>query len=61
MSELELCPTCKKGKFRATEEGIRTRELVYDYCGQKRSMQVLMNRYSWFKLFQNLTIFLLMY
>ncbi len=50
MSELELCPTCKKGKFRATEEdGIgdksdpkfrelsSTRELVCDYCGQKRS------------------------
>ena len=55
MSELELCPTCKKGKFRVkfrvSEEGISTRELVYDYCGQKRSMQVLMNRYSWFKLF----------
>lgn len=51
MSELELCPTCKKGKLRATEEGISTRELVYDYCYQKRSMQVSMNRYSWFKLF----------
>jgi hypothetical protein len=49
MSELELCPTWKKGKFRATEEG--TRELVYDYYGQKRSMHVLMNRYSWFKVF----------
>ena len=34
MSELELCPTCKKGKFRATEEG-KSRELVCDYCGQK--------------------------
>ena len=51
MSELELCPTCKKGKFRVTEEGISTRELVCGYCGQNRSMQVLMNRYSWFKLF----------
>jgi DNA-directed RNA polymerase subunit RPC12/RpoP len=51
MSELELCPTCKKGKFRVTEEAISTRELVCGYCGQKRSMQVLMNRYSWFKLF----------
>jgi hypothetical protein len=37
MFELELCPTCKKGKFRATEEGISTRGLVSDYCGQKRS------------------------
>jgi hypothetical protein len=35
MSELELCPTCKKGKFRATEDN--TTELVCDYCGQKRS------------------------
>jgi hypothetical protein len=35
MSELELCPTCKKGKFRTTEDN--TRELVCDYCGQKRS------------------------
>lgn len=51
MSELKLCPTCKKGKFRVREEGISTRELVCDYCGQKRSMHVLMNRYSWFKLF----------
>ncbi len=31
MSELELCPTCKKGKFRATEEGSSTRELICDY------------------------------
>ena len=37
MSELELCPTCKKGKLRTTEEAISTRELVCDYCGQKRS------------------------
>jgi DNA-directed RNA polymerase subunit RPC12/RpoP len=37
MSELELCPTCKKGKFRATEEVSSTRELVCDYCGQKCS------------------------
>jgi hypothetical protein len=37
MSELELCPTCKKGKFRATEEISGTRELVCDYCGQKCS------------------------
>jgi len=37
MSELELCPTCKKGKFIATEEYSSTRELVCDYCGQKRS------------------------
>jgi len=50
MSELELCPTCKKGKFRATgEDSIggenesafrelsNTREWVCDYCGQKRS------------------------
>ena len=36
MSELELCPICKKGKFRATEES-NTRELVCDYCGEKRS------------------------
>ena len=36
MSELELCPTCKKGKFRA-KEGSNTRELVCDYCGQKCS------------------------
>ena len=36
MSELELCPTCKKGKFRATEVD-STRELVCDYCGQKHS------------------------
>ena len=35
MSELELCPTCKKGKFRATEEV--SGELVCDYCGEKRS------------------------
>ncbi|HJU58509.1 MAG TPA: hypothetical protein VJ583_02065 [Nitrososphaeraceae archaeon] len=35
MSELELCPTCKKGKFRATEEA--SGELVCDYCGEKRS------------------------
>ncbi|HYY70844.1 MAG TPA: hypothetical protein VE595_00405 [Nitrososphaeraceae archaeon] len=47
---MELCPTCKKGKFRATgevsvgdesESAFRelsnTRELVCDYCGQKRS------------------------
>jgi hypothetical protein len=37
MSELELCPTCKKGKFRTTEEISNTRELICDYCGQKRS------------------------
>jgi hypothetical protein len=37
MSELELCLTCKKEKFRATEECNSTRELVCDYCGQKRS------------------------
>jgi hypothetical protein len=49
MSELELCPTCKKGKFRATEVNVdgesessfkelsSVRELVCDYCGQKRS------------------------
>jgi hypothetical protein len=37
MSELELCPTCKKGKFRATEEVSSSRELVCDYCGQKCS------------------------
>jgi len=50
MSELELCPTCKKGKFRATgevsvgdesesvfRELSSTRKLVCDYCGQKRS------------------------
>jgi hypothetical protein len=37
MSELELCPTCKKGMFRATEEHSSNRELVCDYCGQKRS------------------------
>ena len=36
MSELELCPTCKKGKFRATEVS-KTRELVCNYCGQKCS------------------------
>ena len=36
MSELELCSTCKKGKFRAKEEG-NTRELVCDYCGQECS------------------------
>ena len=35
LSELELCPTCKKGKLRTTEED--TGELVYDYCGQKCS------------------------
>jgi len=35
LSELELCPTCKKGKLRTTEEG--TGELVCDYCGQKCS------------------------
>ena len=40
MSELELCPTCKKGKFRATEES-NTRELVCDYCGQKCSEEGL--------------------
>ena len=33
MSELELCPTCKKGKFRETENN--TNELVCDYCGEK--------------------------
>jgi predicted MarR family transcription regulator len=37
MSELELCPTCKKGKFRATEEVTSVGELVCDYCGQIRS------------------------
>ena len=37
MSELELCPTYMKGKFRATEEVSGTRELVCDYCGQKCS------------------------
>ncbi len=37
MSELELCPTCKKGKFRATEEVTSAGELICDYCGQKRS------------------------
>ena len=49
MSELELCPTCKKGKFRATEVNVdgesessfkelsSVRELVCDYWGQKRS------------------------
>ena len=36
MSELELCPTCKKGKFRATEVS-KTSELVCDYFGQKCS------------------------
>ena len=35
LSELELCPICKKGKLRTTEEDIG--ELVYDYCGQKCS------------------------
>ena len=37
MSELELCPTYMKGKFRATEEVSGTRELVRDYWGQKCS------------------------
>jgi uncharacterized Zn finger protein (UPF0148 family) len=44
MSELELCPTCKKGKFRAAEEVNSTGELVCDYCGQKRS-DVGLNEY----------------
>jgi hypothetical protein len=57
MSELELCPTRKKGKFRATgevsvdsesDEPFRelssVRELVCDYCGQKRS-NVGLNEY----------------
>ena len=34
MSELELCPTCKKGKWAAEEN---SREPVCDYCGQKCS------------------------
>jgi hypothetical protein len=58
MSKLELCPTCKKGKFRATEEGSSssssssTRELICGYCGQKRSNAgVNENIYSLFKLF----------
>jgi len=50
MSELELCPNFKKGKFRtigevsvgcknesAFRELSRVRELICDYCGQKRS------------------------
>ena len=36
MSQLKLSSTCKKGKFRAKEEG-NTREWAYDYCGQKCS------------------------
>ena len=35
LSELELCPICKKGKLRTTEED--TGELVCDYYGQKCS------------------------
>ena len=40
MSELELCPACNKGKFRATEES-NIRELVCDYCSQKCSDECL--------------------
>lgn len=49
MSELELCPTCKKGSLRPTgdvsiarepkpnfRQTGSTRELICDYCGQRR-------------------------
>jgi len=38
LSELELCPTCKKGKLRTTEEG--TGELVCDIAVKNVLMKV---------------------
>ena len=45
MSQLKLCSTCKKGKFRAKEEG-NTRELLAIIVVKNVLMKVYMNMYS---------------